>query len=202
MPFFEKKPLYLPNSPSNYTVSDKPMVYSQQLIRLFDQCFCRSHNTVLLGGGDEPEYLPADSNHPHHRIVFTRDYCASALHEIAHWCVAGEARRRQRDYGYWYVPDGRNHEQQQQFERVEVKPQALEWIFSEACGLSFRISADNLACAGPTEAFKQSIITQAHQYCIEGLNARATQWVQVLSRHFGHEGVINSKRYTPGALDL
>ncbi len=53
-------------------------------------------------------------------------FYASALHEIAHWCIAGENRCQQVDYGYWYEPNGRSEERQFEFEKVEVKPQALE----------------------------------------------------------------------------
>ncbi len=54
------------------------------LIRLFNDEFLASHNTVLVRGGDEPIYLPADAEHPRHRIVFARGFYASALHELAH----------------------------------------------------------------------------------------------------------------------
>ena len=30
----------------------------QDLIRLFNACFAGDYNTVLVGGGAEPEYLP------------------------------------------------------------------------------------------------------------------------------------------------
>ncbi|MEO0442189.1 MAG: elongation factor P hydroxylase [Pseudomonadota bacterium] len=177
------------------------MVYSQGLIALFNHCFLGSHNTLLVGGADEPEYLPEAGGSPA-RIVFTRDYSASALHEIAHWCVAGDARRRLPDYGYWYIPDGRNQQQQQQFEQVEVKPQALEWIFSTACGLSFRISADNVEAAlGPSQTFRHDIVSQVYDYCDYGLNPRARQWVQALSQHFCTHGVLDKERYSLEALD-
>jgi len=95
--------------------------------RLFATSFFEAYNTYLLGGGQEPEYIPASQDVPYHRIIFRQDYFASALHEVAHWCIAGRVRRLQQDYGYWYAPDGRSVEQQAQFELLEVKPQALEW---------------------------------------------------------------------------
>ncbi|WP_459782603.1 elongation factor P hydroxylase, partial [Photobacterium sp. R1] len=88
------------------------------LITLFNRTFLTRFNTELVLGGDEPIYLPADTEHPHHRIVFARGYFASALHEIAHWCIAGPERRLKEDYGYWYLPDGRDTEQQAVFEQV------------------------------------------------------------------------------------
>ena len=63
------------------------------LIQLFERCFFAEFNTRLEGGAEEPLYLPTTSHDPA-RILFTRDYFASALHEVAHWCVAGEARRQ------------------------------------------------------------------------------------------------------------
>ncbi len=79
----------------------------QDLIAIFNDTFLETFNTKLELGGDEPIYLPADQEHPHHRIIFARGFYASALHEIAHWCVAGPERRLLEDFGYWYEPDGR-----------------------------------------------------------------------------------------------
>ncbi len=52
------------------------------LIELFNGLFRDSLNTVLVKGTDEPVYLPADSEHPNHRIIFAHGFYASALHEI------------------------------------------------------------------------------------------------------------------------
>ena len=49
------------------------------------------------------------------------------------------------DYGYWYIEDGRDSGQQEAFFVAEVKPQALEWLFSVACGYPFSVSVDNIA---------------------------------------------------------
>lgn len=166
-------------------IKNKKSINSDHLISLFNGVFSLSHNTCLLGNGAEPEYRPADQTSSHHRIIFTQDYVASALHEVAHWCVAGAERREQVDYGYWYIPDGRNPQQQALFERVEVKPQALEWIFSKACGLQFRVSADNLnGDQGSSLLFKQRIVEQARKYCLQGLNDRAEKWVHTLQAAF------------------
>ena len=83
------------------------MIDAATLIELFDREFLATENTRLEGGGEEPVYLPADARCANHRIVFRHDYAASALHEVAHWCIAGSARRKLHDYGYWYAPDGR-----------------------------------------------------------------------------------------------
>jgi elongation factor P hydroxylase len=76
--------------------------------------------------------------------VFAHGYYASALHEIAHWCVAGPERRRLEDFGYWYEPDGRSAKVQAEFERVEIRPQAYEWILAQSAGFAFNVSCDNL----------------------------------------------------------
>src|SRR5690625_7277938 len=66
-----------------------------RLIELFNQGVGQRHGTRLVRGGEEPVYLPADARCRHHRIVFAHGYFASALHELAHWCIAGAARRQQ-----------------------------------------------------------------------------------------------------------
>lgn len=146
----------------------------QDLITMFNRCFATKYNTQLVKGDDEPIYLPADENRPYHAIFFAHGYFSSALHECAHWLIAGKVRRQQVDYGYWYEPDGRNAQQQEIFQRVEAKPQALEWILSAAAGYRFRISIDNLN--GPvldTEAFKAAVYRQVLSYCESGLPTRA-----------------------------
>ncbi|WP_345552122.1 elongation factor P hydroxylase [Microbulbifer aestuariivivens] len=165
---------------------------------VFDRCFAAADglNTRLCGGHMEPYYRPAGEQYPFHRVEFTRDYPASALHEAAHWCVAGDARRQQPDYGYWYAPDGRSEEQQRLFEQVEVKPQALEWIFSRACGLRFRVSADNLALGlGPSDDFKAAIFAQVRSYCRQGLPGRARQFAAALAAEFGRPQPFCESRY-------
>ena len=166
----------------------RPMPMADQIVTVFDRCFAAPGglNTRLAGGFDEPYYRPAGGQSGFHQVEFTRDYPASALHEAAHWCVAGAERRQQPDYGYWYAPDGRSAEQQAEFERVEVKPQALEWIFSVACGMQFRVSADNLdAGLGPSDRFKRNIWLQVLRYCQQGANERASRFARALAVHFG-----------------
>ncbi len=157
-----------------------------RLISLFNRLFQPGYNTLLVRGGDEPLYLPADSQSPQHRILFAHGYFSSALHEIAHWCVAGAERRLLVDFGYWYRPDGRSAVEQAEFERVEIKPQALEWIFSRACGHRFRISADNTrGDAGDGQWFKREVTRQARDYLQAGLHERPALWVEALASEFG-----------------
>lgn len=152
----------------------------KSLIRLFNDRFLTSFNTRLEGGHDEPIYLPSTETEAA-RICFRADYASSALHEVAHWCLAGDQRRQQVDYGYWYEPDGRSAEQQKLFELVEVKPQALEWIFSLAAGIRFRISVDNLdGDPGDSLQFAEKVRQQSHEYLVVGLPERGQAFLQSL----------------------
>ena len=155
------------------------------LIRLFNVQFCRSEQTILVSGGKEPIYLPSDNENACHRIIFREDYFSSALHEISHWCIAGPQRRQQVDFGYWYVPDGRNAVQQKYFTQVEVKPQALEWILSQAAGKRFFVSSDNLSGElGDLCSFKDAIYEQVQCYLHEGLPERASILTDVMARYY------------------
>jgi elongation factor P hydroxylase len=163
-----------------------PKHHYQEIIDLFDECFSQSHNTRLIKGDDEPIYLPADPTCEYHRVVFAHGYFSSALHEISHWLIAGPKRRLLEDFGYWYRPDGRTAQEQAEFEKVEVKPQALEWILSVAAGHKFYISADNLSGESTdNSAFKQAVYEQVECYLTKGLSERATCLKAALCRYYG-----------------
>ncbi|WP_111414718.1 elongation factor P hydroxylase [Billgrantia lactosivorans] len=158
------------------------------VIALFDGLFQQRFNTRLVRGGDEPLYLPADDVVPWHRVIFARGFYSSALHEISHWCIAGERRRRLEDYGYWYLPDGRDAEQQRRFEEAEVAPQALEMLFSHACGLRFHVSVDNLGGAAEVDraTFHERVANRAACYEQEGLPDRAAAFYAALMAFYRH----------------
>lgn len=145
-------------------MSDHEYQQCEQLIQLFDQLFYPHYQTRLIRGGDEPLYLPASKTGSDHQVIFARGFFTSALHEIAHWCVAGPERRLLEDFGYWYLPDGRTEQQQRAFELVEVQPQAYEQCFTLASGRKFNISADNLSGQpGDTSDFELKV----HQRTLE-----------------------------------
>ncbi|WP_404362006.1 elongation factor P hydroxylase [Marinobacter sp.] len=166
--------------------------HSDDLVMLFNDLFRSSHRTILVRGGEEPEYIPATAPGNPARIIFAHGYYASALHEISHWCIAGKYRRTLHDYGYWYCPDGRNAEQQKAFEQVEVRPQALEWLFSVAAGFRFHISLDNLTGSGCGDeaAFRRNVRIQAGTYLREGLPVRAASVHQALLTFYGRQGLF------------
>ena len=108
----------------------------------FNTCFGASHNTLMQGGAAEPVYLPACEAAPA-TVCYREDFAASALHEAAHWCIAGPHRRTLEDFGYGYVPPPRSEAQQQRFFALECRNQALEKVFADCAGLPFRVSADD-----------------------------------------------------------
>ena len=165
---------------------NKPSV--DELIELFNQLFLPDYNTVLVRGDDEPIYLPEDDQNPHNRVVFAHGFYASALHEIAHWCVAGSERRKLVDFGYWYKPDGRTAQEQAEFEKVEIKPQAYEWIMSVASGHKFHFSADNLSSdLGASDQFKGNVYATVQKLLEKGMPDRLSQLVKVLLHASGKE---------------
>lgn len=117
----------------------------REIAGYFNASVGRRHGVRLVGGAAEPLYLPGNPESGHQDVIrYTRDYAASALHELAHWSIAGRRRRRLVDYGYWYEPPPRDKRARDAFAAVEVPVQALEWMLAEACGLSFRVSVDDV----------------------------------------------------------
>jgi elongation factor P hydroxylase len=134
-------------------------VNHQQIVQCFDDLFANAFQTRLQGGAEEPLYEVRANGTA--TIHFRADYASSALHEVAHWCIAGPARRCLEDYGYWYRAN-RDRDQQYQFQCVEARPQALEWIFSVAADVPFRVSADNFdASAASREDMKAMVLAAA-----------------------------------------
>lgn len=157
----------------------------EDLINLFSATFAESENTILVKGEHEPIYIPAKVPTQKHQIVFAHGYYASALHEISHWCIAGAKRRLLEDYGYWYCPDGRDSQEQAEFEKVEIKPQAIEWAFSAAAGKVFRVSTDNLNGAPvDTLGFQKAVEEQLSLYLAQGFPSRAGLFIQVLQNFY------------------
>lgn len=206
---------------------------AEDLVVLFNDLFARRENTLLVSGGEEPLYLPVKSqpvkslpvkslpvkSQPtschatnkdcrFNRVIFTRDYFASALHEVSHWCIAGPVRRQQVDYGYWYYPDGRTTQQQQLFESVEVKPQALEWVFAQAAGSRFRLSLDNLSGEAKTlsREFAQAVVEQARLYATSSIHnamaERASLFCHALMTFYDRPYALRSEDFTLQALSF
>lgn len=148
---------------------------ADEIVKAMNEKVLSRWNTILVGGFAEPLYLPPEHGRPA-EIQFVRDYTRSALHELAHWCIAGQQRRTLVDYGYWYAPDGRSSEQQEEFFRVEVKPQALEFAFSKQCQIPFEVSCDNLYGGTIDKTlFEGKVAQQLEEYEKHGFPARAQE---------------------------
>ena len=151
---------------------------------VFYQSVGRAFNTILRGGADEPLYIPARGGQCA-EIHYRQDYLRSALHEVAHWCLAGAARRRLPDYGYWYAPDGRNSVQQDAFFAVEARPQALEQCFCHRLAVPFSISIDNPGAVLEVSAiadFERRVQLERAQFLKNGLPERAMRFAEALGR--------------------
>jgi elongation factor P hydroxylase len=171
------------------------------LITLFNELFFDDFETELVKGEGEPVYLPKDDTRAHNQIVFAHGFYSSALHEIAHWCLAGKARRATLDYGYWYCPDGRDAQQQIAFQQVEVKPQAIEWVLSMAVGLPFRLSNDNLdGDPGDPQAFRIAVWEQTQEYLAHGLPARAQFLKDALLKHYDRVKIFHHGMFSLDSL--
>ena len=154
---------------------------SNEIICVFNSLFSVTEGTVLSGGAAEPFYEPG---HPA-TIFFREDFERSALHEVAHWCVAGRHRRQLLDYGYWYRAEGRDCSRQAAFYDVETRPQAIEQLFCEALDLPFKVSVDNLSVAldDPlVTRFADAVSAQAAAFRRNGVPHRAAVFRDAL-RH-------------------
>ena len=136
-----------------------------QIEAVFHGCF---RQVMLIGGAQEPLYTPPAASGGSARLYYREDFAASALHEIAHWCIASHGRRQLVDFGYHYLPPPRTVDQQMDFFRLELKTQALESIFALAAKVPFQVSADNLetsanAFACEVEGFAKEMLPWLEQ---------------------------------------
>lgn len=106
----------------------------------------------IKGGAEEPFYKAptSDSNAV---LSFRNNYPRSLLHEMAHYCLAGDRRRQIDDFGYWYSPCGRSSEEQSRFEAVEARPQGLEKAMCEILEIKFSPSLDDFSGCPPSKTF-------------------------------------------------
>jgi elongation factor P hydroxylase len=111
---------------------------------------------TMLGGAEEP-YYSAPKVNAKAVIHFRSNYPRSLLHELSHYCLAGDKRRNIDDFGYWYSACGRSKEEQQRFEIVEVRPQGLEKAMCNLLGIKFSPSLDDFSGRPPSDAFLQGL---------------------------------------------
>lgn len=131
----------------------------RDLIALFAYAF---PSLTIKGGAEEPFYEASKAN-TNATIHFRSNYPRSLLHEMSHYCLAGERRRKLDDFGYWYVECGRTIEDQQRFEVVEARPQSLEKAMCEIIGLKFSPSLDDFSGNPPTDNFLYLLDISYHE---------------------------------------
>ena len=159
------------------------MVPDTAIAGCFNAAFGVSHACVMLGGAEEPMYLPAAA--PHRSILrYRQNYARSALHEAAHWCIAGAERRRRLDFGYWYTAPPRQPACQRRFQAVEARVQALERLFSQAAGVPFQPSLDDVTSVTSTvlAGFAAEIDQAAARLRRAGLSPRAQRFAEALEQ--------------------
>lgn len=172
----------------------------EQIKSVFEREFGQSHRVCLQGGAEEPLYLPSEQQP--NLLVYTRDYPASALHEIAHWCLASVGQLKLKDWGHWYTPDGRSAEQQRRFQRAEARVQAVEWALSVAAGRRFRESSDNLSGEFIDDSgFKDQIHNHIAHFCEQGLPERAAQLFYAFATARQQNFVLSTALFAREALN-
>ncbi len=164
---------------------------SDTVVFIFDRLFHARYKTHLISGAEEPYYLFDPEGYS--KIYFRSNYISSALHEVAHWCIAGAKRRRENDYGYFYISD-RSREQQLHFQRFERKAQALEWVFSVAARVPFEVSIDNFN-HNDRIPFAKEVRVSAMALLAKGLTVRALAFANALSAEVGGGQFLSSKNY-------
>ncbi len=137
----------------------------------------RVYHAHLQGGADEPLYEPARPGAPA-LIHYRQDFAQSALHELAHWCIAGAARRALPDYGYWYQPPPRNPAMRARFFAVESRVQGLERLLAHVCGVRFHVSLDDPG--SDPQDFEARVAASTRAWLMRELPARTQAVLQAL----------------------
>jgi hypothetical protein len=147
----------IPSTIHNHANVDYPFMLEHALISHVTRALTEILPEVeIQGGAPEPFYQAPKDSSP--AILFFRDdHIRSLFHELAHFCLAGEARRLLDDFGYWYEPCGRTTDQQIQFESVEARPQGLEKLFCEIWDIPFAPSLDDFSGRPPSQQFLEKL---------------------------------------------
>ena len=135
---------------------------------------------IIKGGADEPFYeAPTDDSKG--ILYFRSNYPRSLLHELSHYCLAGARRRKLDDFGYWYIPTGRNADEQARFESVEARPQGLEKAMCHALGIQFSPSLDDFSGRPASKEFLEELET-VYQEMLTSPPPTASKVLEALSR--------------------
>ena len=87
---------------------------------------------------------------------------------------------------------------------MEVKPQALEWMFSLACDYRFKPSVDNLdpitGSLPDTREFNRALVREARARQSEGLPCRAKRFFDSLSAAFATNASLGGLSFSESDL--
>ncbi|MEH6445639.1 MAG: elongation factor P hydroxylase [Oceanospirillaceae bacterium] len=137
--------------------------YCQYLI----SAFAKILPTLTIQGGAQEPFYEAPTESANAILYFRDNYPRSLLHELSHFCLAGNRRRSLDDFGYWYSPCGRTAEEQLKFELVEARPQGLEKVICEVIGIHFSPSLDDFSGRPPSELFLLNLEKAYQEMCLE-----------------------------------
>ncbi|WP_052706243.1 elongation factor P hydroxylase [Vibrio galatheae] len=160
--------------------------YCQNLINAFSGIL---PNLIIRGEAEEPFYEAPRANSKA-ILYFRSNYPRSLLHEISHYCLAGDRRRSLDDFGYWYTPCGRTAEEQQRFEVVEARPQGLEKAMCEIVGIKFSPSIDDFSGRPPSNSFLRNL-ELAHQEMLVDPPSTAGKVLSGLKSYWKSKGLTN-----------
>ena len=148
------------------------------IAQIFNDGVGSKYQTLLKGGRNEPVFIPDRDTSD--IIHYKADYVSSALHEVAHWFIAGANRRRLVDYGYWYK-EFRNADQQ--------------LAFSQGAGIPFRLSVDNFQrIKSGCPDFKIAVRSEAISLT-SSINKRAFSFLQDLMSVSGLKHALLPETY-------
>lgn len=151
---------------------------SETICDLFNSTFEKKYRVRLIGGAAEPIYVPPMEKESG-SICFREDFISSALHEVAHWCIAGKDRRQIVDFGYEYISPPRDENAQKVFLQAERRVQGLERLFSELCWVPFSPSLDNLDCDQATAKKMPKLVLEFET----ALETESQNWKLTISRN-------------------
>ena len=158
------------------------------LIDIFSDCFRNSYDTVLVAGDDEPYYQPDQA-------MSRIKWCLRTAFLPQRYTKPRIGVLRVNSVGSSSITAiGMNPmgvmQQQREFEQVERKPQALEWLFSLCAGFKFDVSVDNLSGVEVDRyAFRKEVAQQLESYLeTDLLPPRAKTFAKALCRAFNCEG--------------
>ena len=87
-------------------------------------------------------------------------------------------------------------QKQAEFENVEIKPQAIEWLLSTAAGFEFNVSVDNLNGEQTCRFdFQQRVHQQVLTLINNGFNSRTEALLKALSHFYNTPWPMSAQQF-------